>query len=145
MQSSKKLQPVANLAKINERNAAKLHGSVLRELQKQEEQLNELINYRDQYLKAFQVASESGISSIQMRDYRIFLLRLDDAIQQQQQNVINGQQNTQSSQTEWMNTRNKSKMINKVVEKRQQQEYQQEEKREQREVEDRPHNGFNKS
>ena len=143
MRRSKKLQPVANLAKINERSAAKLHGSVLRELQKQETQLDELINYRDQYLNAFKTASEAGLSAIQMQDYRIFLQRLDDAIQQQQQNVINGRQNTQSSQEKWTDTRNRSDMINKVVENRQQLENQQVEKREQRELEDRPNNSPN--
>ncbi len=143
MSSSKKLQPVANLAKLNERSAAKQHGSVMRELQKQENQLNELINYRNQYLDAFKTASEAGLSAIQMQDYRIFLQRLDDAIGQQQQNVNNGRQNTQASQTKWMDTRNKSKMINKVVENRQQLENQQVEKREQRELEDRPHKGPN--
>lgn len=141
MRSSKKLHPVANLAKLKERSAAKLHGSVLRELQKQENQLSELINYRKQYLSAFKAAGESGLSAIQMQDYRIFLQRLDDAIGQQQQNVNNGRQNTQDSQTKWMDTRNQSKMINKVVENRQQLENQQVEKREQRELEDRPHKG----
>ncbi len=144
MRRSKKLQPVANLAKQNERSAAKLHGSVLREQQKQENQLNELINYRNQYLNAFKTAGESGLSAIQMQDYRIFLQRLDDAIQQQQQNVNNGRQNTQSSKTKWMDTRNQSKMINKVVKNRQQHENQQVEKREQREIEDRPYKGSNK-
>ena len=138
MRRSKKLQPVANLAKLNERSAAKLHGSVLRELQKQETQLDELINYRNQYLIAFKTASEAGLSAIQMQDYRIFLQRLDDAIQQQQQNVKNGRQNTKSSQAKWTDTRNRSDMINKVVENRQQLENQQVEKREQRELEDRP-------
>ena len=143
MQRSKKLQPVANLAKLNERSAAKQHGSVLRELKKQENQLDELINYRNQYLTAFKTASESGLSAIQMQDYRIFLQRLEDAIQQQQQNVINGRENTQSSQTKWTDTRNQSEMINKVVENRQQVENQQVKKREQRELEDRPHNDPN--
>jgi flagellar FliJ protein len=145
MRRSKKLQPVANLAKLNERSAAKLHGSVLRELQKQETQLDELINYRNQYLTAFKTAGESGLSAIQMQDYRIFLQRLDDAIQQQQQNVINGRQNIKSSQAKWTDTRNRSDMINKIVENRQQLENQQVEKREQRELEDRPNNDPNNS
>ena len=143
MRNSKKLHPVANLAKLNERSAAKQHGSDLREQQKQENQINELINYRNQYLKAFKTASESGLSAIQMQDYRIFLQRLDDAIQQQQQNVTNGRQNTQASQAKWKDTRDQSKKINKVVENRQQLENQQVEKREQRELEDRPYKGRN--
>jgi len=138
MRTSKKLQPVANLAKQNERTAARHHGSVLRELQQQENQLNELITYRNQYLNSFKNATESGLSAIQMQDYRIFLHRLDDAIKQQQQNVINGQQSCESSQSTWKEKRNRSKMINKVVKNRQHVEHQQSEKREQRELEDRP-------
>ncbi|MBL4711615.1 MAG: flagellar export protein FliJ, partial [Gammaproteobacteria bacterium] len=118
--SSKKLKPVANLAKQNERSAARLHGSVLNELKKQEERLEELIVYRDQYLASFNTAMSLGISSIQMQDYRLFIHRLNDAIQQQQQNVLNGQQNRDASKGSWMDKRNKSKMINKVVENRQQ-------------------------
>ncbi len=138
MQSSKKLKPVANLAMLNERNAARAHGTVLRDLQKQENQLNELINYRDQYLNAFKAAGESGLSAVQMQDYRIFIQRLDNAIRQQQQNVTSGRQNTQTSQAQWMTKRNKSSMINKVIENRQKLENKQAEKREQRELEDQP-------
>ncbi|PCI06819.1 MAG: flagellar export protein FliJ [Gammaproteobacteria bacterium] len=136
--SSKKLQPVANLARLNERSAARLHGSVLNELKKQEERLDELISYRDQYQTSFNVAGKLGISSIQLQDYRLFLLRLDDAIQQQQQAIINGKKNSEMSRGEWLNKRNKSKMMNKVVEKRQVAEAAQLEKSEQRELEDRP-------
>ncbi len=137
MQSSKRLKPIANLANLSERSAARAHGSVLRELQKKENQLNELINYRDQYLNAFKTAGESGLSAIQMQDYRLFLQRLDNAILQQQQQVANGKQDTQSSQKTWMDKRSKSKMINKVVENRQQLEDKQAEKSEQRELDDR--------
>jgi len=144
MRHSKKLQPVANLAKMNERSAARMHGNVLRDSQKQEKQLEELISYRKQYLSAFKTACESGLSVIQVQDYQIFLKRLDDAIKQQQQNVINGHQNTKSSQSQWMDSRNRSKMLDKVLEKRQQIENQQIAKREQRELEDRPGKGTGK-
>ncbi len=138
MQNSKTLKPIANLANLSERSAAKVHGSVLRELQKQKNQLNELTNYRDQYLNAFKTAGKSGLSAVQMQDYRLFLQRLDNAILQQQEQVENGKQNTQLSQKKWMDKRNKSKMINKVVENRQQVENKIAEQREQRELEDRP-------
>lgn len=138
MNSAKKLQPVARLTNLNERNAARAHGSILCELQKQEKQLNELISYREQYLNAFKSAGESGLSAVQMQDYRIFLQRLNDAILQQQQQIAKGKQDMQLSRQTWQEKRNKSKMINKVVEHRQQLENKQAEKREQRELDDRP-------
>lgn len=140
MARSKKLQPVADLAKQNENTAARNHGSVLRELQQHENQLNELLNYREQYLTALQTAGQTGLSAIQLQDYRLFLKRLDDAIKQQQQNVNNERQNCESSQNQWMDKRNRSKMINKVVKNRKKVEDQDLDKREQREQDDRPHN-----
>lgn len=138
MTRSKKLQPVADLAKQNERTAARHHGTVLRELEQHENQLNELLNYRDQYLNALKTAGQTGLSAIQLQDYRLFLRRLDDAIKQQQLNVNTERQNCESSQNKWMDKRNRSKMINKVVNNRKKIEEQDAGKREQREIEDRP-------
>lgn len=138
MKSSKKLQPIANLAKQNERGAARDHGNVLRALQQQENQLNELISYRNEYINTFNNAGANGISVIQYQDYTLFLHRLDDAIKQQQQIVDNGRANCDQSKSKWLDKRNRSKMVNKVVEKRQLNESKQEDKREQRELESQP-------
>ncbi len=138
MTRSKKLQPVADLARQNERTAARQHGDVLRELQQHENQLNELLNYRQQYLTALNTAGQTGLSAVQLQDYRLFIKRLDIAINQQQQNVNLERQNCEFSQNSWMDKRNRSKMINKVVSSRQKTESQEQEKQEQRELEDRP-------
>ncbi len=138
MKSSKKLQPIANLAKQNERGAARDHGNVLRALQQHENQLNELISYRDEYLNTFNSAGANGISVIQYQDYSLFLRRLDDAIKQQRQLVTNGRADCDQSKSKWLEKRNRSKMVNKIVEKRQLSERQQQEKREQRELESQP-------
>ncbi len=139
MRSSKRLQPVANLAKQTERNAARQHGDVLREFQQQQQQLEELIKYRNQYVEQFQQAGKAGLSIVQLRDYQLFLSRLDQAIAQQRQQVQQHQAVSQQSRANWMDKRGKSKMIDKVVEGREQAEQQSLEKREQRELEDRPH------
>jgi len=138
MKSSKKLQPIANLAKQNERGAARNHGNVLRALQQQENQLNELISYRNEYINTFNSAGASGISVVQYQDYSLFLRRLDDAIKQQQQLVTNGRADCDQSKSKWLDKRNRSKMVNKVVEKRQLNESKQQDKREQRELESQP-------
>ena len=136
--NAKKLQPIANLATQNERCAARMHGSVLNELQKQETQLVELITYRDQYLDAFSSAGRTGLTAIQLQEYRVFIHRLDDAIQQQIKVVENGVHESERSKEQWMDKRNRSKMITKVVDKRQQTIDDEKDSREQRELEDRP-------
>ena len=139
MNSSSQLQPVANLAKHSERSAARKHGDVLREFKQQQQQLEELIKYRKQYFENFQQAGKAGLSIVQVRDYQLFLSRLDQAIAQQQQQVQQHQAVTRQSQANWMDKRGKSKMLDKVVAGRLQQEQQAAEKQEQRELEDRPH------
>ena len=138
MRSSRRLQPVANLAKQGERSAARQHGDVLREFQQQQQQLEELIKYRNQYVEQFQQAGKAGLSIVQVRDYQLFLSRLDQAIAQQRQLVQQHQAASQQTQSNWMDKRGKSKMIDKVVENRELAEKQALEKREQREQEDRP-------
>lgn len=139
MSSSEKLEPIAKIRKQQERNAGRLHGETLREAEKQQQQLDELINYRDQYAQNFKSASESGLSAIQLQEYRIFLTRLDDAVMQQKQFVINGQNKCEVSQKEWMSKRSKSKIIERAVENRELVESEKKERIEQKELEDRPH------
>ena len=142
MNSSTKLQPIAKINKQQERNAGRVHGETLRQAEQQQRQLDELINYRNHYSKAFQAASEAGLSVIQMQEYKLFINRLDDAIAQQTLQVNNGNSRCENSQKEWMQKRSKCQMIDKVIESRQQVEHQQMEKREQTELENMPHKTF---
>ncbi len=142
MNRSAKLEPIAKINKQQERNAGRLHGETIRQAEQQQQQLEELVNYRNHYSKAFQSASEAGLSVIQMQEYKLFINRLDDAILQQKQQVNIGQSRCETSQKEWMQKRSKSKMIDKVIENRQQVEQQAMDKREQTELENMPHKSF---
>lgn len=142
MNRSSKLEPIAKINKQQERNAGRLHGESIRQAEQQQQQLEELINYRNHYSKAFQAASEVGLSVVQMQEYKLFINRLDDAIMQQKQQVHHGKSRCENSQKEWMQKRNKCQMIDKVIESRQQVEHQEMKEREQRELENRPHKAF---
>lgn len=144
MKKSSKLQPVAKISKQQEKNAARIHGDTLRQAEQQKKQLDELIDYRNQYLKAFQSVAESGLSAIQMRDYRLFISRLDMAIEQQRQYVAHGQKQCKDSHEKWIDKRSRRKMIDKVVESRQRIEKASSDRREQKELEDITQNRGNK-
>lgn len=145
MKRSTKLQPVAKIRKQQEKNAARQHGDSLRQAELQQKQLDELVSYRDQYLQSFQSAAETGLSAVQMRDYRLFISRLDAAIEQQRQLVAHGQEKCEISHDKWIDKRSRSKIIDKVIEGRQQQERQVMEKREQRELDDLSQNSAGKT
>ena len=137
MKNSEKLKPVANLAKQKEHSAARLHGSALRECQQQQQQLDELSNYRNQYIASFQKTVSAGMPIGQMRDYQLFISRLDQAIAQQSELVMQCQGVSENSQANLKDKQGRRKMINKVVASRKKKNDLVAERREQRESEDR--------
>ena len=143
MKSSRRLGPVAKLAKQRERNAASHLGDSLRQADLQQKQLDDLINYRDEYVAGFKAAGKAGLSSVQLRDYQVFLSRLDSAILQQQQKLVVSRQDCQQSQAQWQDEHGHSKMIDKAVEKRRQAENRRQDELEQREQDDRPRGSVN--
>ena len=143
MKSSRRLGPVAKLAKQRERNAASHLGDSLRQADLQQKQMDDLINYRDEYVAGFKAACKAGLSSVQLRDYQVFLSRLDSAILQQQQKLVASRQNCQQSQAKWQDEHGHSKMIDKAVEKRRQAENRRQDELEQREQDDRPRGSVN--
>ncbi len=143
MKCSRRLGPVAKLAKQRERNAASHLGDSLRQADLQQKQLDDLINYRDEYVAGFKAAGKAGLSSVQLRDYQVFLSRLDSAILQQQQKLVASRQDCQQSQVQWQDEHGHSKMIDKAVEKRRQAENRRQDELEQREQDDRPRGSVN--
>ena len=137
MKSSIKLRPVVRVAEQREQSAASQLGGSMRQLESQQKQLDELIAYRAKYEQSYLAATQTGLSVAQVRDFQIFLTRLDNAITQQRQVVQGSNQEKEDSQANWQDARGHSKMINKVVETRQQAERQQDNSRDQRESDDR--------
>ena len=138
MKNSRRLQPVARFAHQLERNAARQLGDDLRQAEQLQKKLDDLIEYREQYVAGFKAAGAEGLSVVQLRDYQLFLRRLDSAIMQQRQQLLASRQQCQSSQNEWHNRHDRSKMIDKVVENRRLAEGRKMDQQEQREQDDRP-------
>ncbi len=137
MKSEQRLQPVAKIAKTQERNAAREMGEMQKQEQAQKTQLDVLLSYRDEYFQSFTSASRAGLSAVQMRDYQLFLKRLDTAIAQQRQQFEQSQQSCEQSQLQWRGKHNHTEMINKIIEKRKLQSLQIKNKKEQKEMDDR--------
>jgi len=115
----------------------------MRQAEHQQNQLDDMINYRDEYVAGFKQAGEAGLSCIQLRDYQLFLSRLDTAILQLQQQLVASRQNCEQSQAEWQDKDGRSKMIDKVVENRRQAENRRQDELEQREQDDRTRDSAN--
>ena len=138
MKGSRRLRPVARFARQQERDAARQLGDRLHHVEQQQKQLDNLLHYRDQYVANFQSAGQQGLSAVQLRDYQLFLSRLDGAILQQRKLLAESRRQCEQSQAEWRHRHGHSKMIDKVVETRKAAEHREQNAREQREQDDRP-------
>ncbi len=133
MARSKRLNSVAKLMNHRQQEAAKRLGYCAQQLEQQRQSLHELEVYRNEYLHSFQNNIQAGISMSRVNDYHQFIVHLDQAISQQQQNVYRADKEYASCRQEWLSRRCSVKAMDKVVSRYQAQEQQLEGKREQHE------------
>lgn len=130
MTRSKRMQSVVEVTANSERESAR----VLAELQKRvlaaEQRYQELIRYRDDYTQQF--ASGGSLSVARLQDYRIFLGRLNQAVEQQQQLVERAQQDCAKQRQRWMAIHTRVQALGKVVTRYRDEERSDNERREQK-------------
>ncbi len=125
------MQPIARLAAERERNAARELAASRRELEAHRDRFRELCGYRDEYARRFREAGVRGIDAVQLRDYRSFLVRLHEAIAEQERLVMAAQRDWETYTARWQGTRIRTKALDKVVERLQHDEDRRERRREQ--------------
>lgn len=91
-----------------------------------------LKQYRDDYASRFQQAAQNGIGQSEWRNYQEFLNRLDDAIDQQHQNVGQQERHTAAGQVHWQQQRTKLKAFDTLSQRHQASEVALEQRREQK-------------
>ena len=131
------MQPVVRVARSRERAAASRLGKDLRIAEEQQSQLDQLLAYRDQYMQGYQSAGKAGLTAAELREYQLFISRINDAIVQQRQQVIASRKSCERSSSSWQDSRMNSRKIDKVVEKRRVVEVRESNNRERREQDDR--------
>jgi flagellar FliJ protein len=125
------MTPVVKVAESREQAAARILGEAQQRLAAQQRKFDELITYRDQYSSEFQQRSGQGMGVARLQDYRLFLARLNEAIQQQQRVVALCQQDCERQRRHWMSTRTRTQALGKVVDRYRREELQAGERREQ--------------
>ena len=102
MTKSDRVKPIVKVAQNRERAAAQAFAGCQRVLQEREQRLAEVRRYREEYLENYQSKGRSGMSAQEMRTYRNFLLRLDVAVEQQEQLVQVAQCELDQQKARWM-------------------------------------------
>jgi flagellar FliJ protein len=112
--------------------AARLAGARNRFEQKQEK-LRELERYREEYLQGLQHKSRAGLGALQMRDYNVFLDRLNAAIRQQWSILESVRQEIDRCVQQWQDAHQRCNALARVVENKLQTERLMDERRAQKE------------
>jgi flagellar FliJ protein len=136
MSPSKRLKPVHRFAHNKEQNAARTMGQARKNLEQEEARLLQLKQYHQEYLLRFEQMAREGMTSTQLQEYRAFLAKLDEAINQQQQVVAASMVNHNSQKTNWKQKHSRTQALNKVINRYQEQERQSEDRKEQKESDD---------
>ena len=133
MSKSERMKPVKRIADIREPDAAKVVAKYQQTLVAQQQRLDELNNYRDEYIQTMQASGSEGISVVKLRQYQNFLAKLNAAIEEQKRVVLHAEHNLEQKRQQWGHTRGKKKALGKVIQQYRQDEQRQQTKKEQKE------------
>ncbi|MCG5514207.1 flagellar export protein FliJ [Ectothiorhodospira shaposhnikovii] len=137
MNRSKRMEPVVQVADNRQQLAAQRLGQSQQALEERVARLEELSSYRDEYAQRFESQSGVGMTGMSVRDYRLFLHRLNEAIEQQARLVAAARRELEMSRGRWVEARGKTEALNRVVEQFQHEERRAQDRREQAEQDDR--------
>jgi len=125
MKSCKRMKPVSDMAQQQANAAAQSVAECSLVYTNTQKQLDELLSYRDDYAKGLCHKGRTGLNATQIKDYRLFLVRLNKAIEQQQLVLNSAAARLAASRQAWVEKQQRAQAIDSVVSR-----YQQEEKRE---------------
>ena len=112
---SSRLRPVEKLAEDKAKTAAADMVTARNTHQSHEEKLNELINYRYEYIEQFQSRGKNGMQANQVQQYQQFISQLDVAIQQQKVMLAQAGEILGERQEQWRDKHSHKRALNNVV------------------------------
>jgi len=127
---SKRIQPIAKHADQLQQQAVQIFVAAQQAVVDAQLQLEQLIEYRNEYSNG-RVVPRSNAT--QLRDYQLFLNKLNQSIEQARLNILNKKQLCEQQKINWLKTRSRSKALDAVIVKYQIQEVQIEARIEQKE------------
>lgn len=137
MTRTQRIQPVQRIVDDRERELAKAVALARQKVAEAETKLTELGRYREDYHRGFQKEASAGASGLRLRDFRLFLARLDEAIRQQELVVARAKSEQENQMRLWMESQRKAKALGIVVEKWRGDERRAAERQDQRETDER--------
>ena len=115
MNSCKRMQPVAAMAQQQVDAAAQSVSECNRAYATMRKQLDELLSYRDDYANGLHHKSHQSFNALQIKDYRLFMERLNKAIEQQQDILNSAGVRLAASKQVWLAKQQRAKAIDAVM------------------------------
>jgi len=131
MAPSDRFKPIQKIASNKERKAAAELGETLKTRQQAEQRLAELKQYHCEYLDRFSAASRHGIGGAQIQEYRAFIAKLEQAIDEQTKMVAQSNSECDASKAQWRGKYTKAKAMDNALERMRDNERRTEDRREQ--------------
>lgn len=114
MKRSHRLQVVIDLYLRQENEALQSLGRGQQQLQDQQDQLQSLQSYRDDYLQKLNEQQRVGMNVNQMLEFRAFADKLDKAIEGQQQVVTKKESEVMRLRRRWEDSHQQTKSLQKL-------------------------------
>ncbi|TQV86720.1 flagellar export protein FliJ [Aliikangiella coralliicola] len=136
MVRSKRLKPIKKLAQNNEKAAAKALGESLDNHKQELQKLNQLEQYRIEYLTEMEEKVKAGVSGAALQHYHQFLNKLNLAITQQKDVIQKSTEQVDINQDQWKSKHSRTKAISQVMTKIKDKEVKQKEKKESAQIDE---------
>lgn len=117
MRRSKRLQVVLALAKRKEDEALKAMQASQRNLNQQQEKLQELISYQQEYQQSLRQAFSSGATAANCATYQHFLSQVGGAIEQQNQVIRLAEEQLNNAKLHWQSLYEKQKGMSGLIDR----------------------------
>jgi len=113
------LQPLLDLSNLRLDEATRQLGKLIAGEQEASQRHEMLVQYRNEYHAQFIAAAGKGLAPDAWRNYRNFLDRLDQAIDQARTIVATSKQRTAMGQKNWLDQRGKVKAFDTLAQRHQ--------------------------
>jgi flagellar FliJ protein len=134
---SERWQSLRKIADQYEQHAARSLGQSQGNLTQQQQRLEELLHFRQEYNQVFQQTGAQGMDGASLQSFQRFLLQLDQAIAQQRQTVAAAERDCDSKRNTWQDKHKTTRIYDKTIDRFVSQEQRTQARKDQRENDDR--------
>ncbi len=133
---SERLRTVQKVNENREQNAAREMGKARDRVDAMEKRLTELMAFREEYAQNLLTTGQAGISIARMREYQLFLTRLDQAIAYQRNSTEQAKTAYAERQRAWGYLHGRVIAMEKLIDRHQQKEQSEISQQEQKEIDE---------